>query len=331
VKNYNKIARQAGMTLIELTVVLLVLIGLAGLLIPYVSGFVGKTHDSTGSSNIQALNNAMIRFSVENYDAYPDKMDSLIQEDDAVYSKMMSQMYLEPHTLLANEATSLKGAGINNLMVMDETTDNATFGNTTGTPLAVTTGKVVAILKGTVLTNLANIMGKPVDTVHNHYVAVGVGDESTIAGKTVADVPVHFAGRADMAANVKYNHFIAVFETPKADFCDLTAFNALNDLGSNAIIESTDAPVAVQVDADAATALAAAGTSVAIDAGKLACSNLNGVDTAGDADGEIWTTAGYTWVDGGSDAKFVGTAMAMMMNNFEGMGGALSNYYNKVN
>ena len=36
VKQYT---RQAGMTLIELTVVLLVLIGLAGLLLPYVSGF----------------------------------------------------------------------------------------------------------------------------------------------------------------------------------------------------------------------------------------------------------------------------------------------------
>ena len=33
------IKRQAGMTLIELTVVLLVLIGLAGLLIPYVGCF----------------------------------------------------------------------------------------------------------------------------------------------------------------------------------------------------------------------------------------------------------------------------------------------------
>ena len=33
------IARQAGMTLIELSVVLLILVGLAGLLVPYVGSF----------------------------------------------------------------------------------------------------------------------------------------------------------------------------------------------------------------------------------------------------------------------------------------------------
>lgn len=68
--------RQAGMTLIELTVVLLVLIGLAGLLLPYVSGFNQKTHDSVNSDNLASLNNAMARFMTENNVA-PDNMESL--------------------------------------------------------------------------------------------------------------------------------------------------------------------------------------------------------------------------------------------------------------
>jgi prepilin-type N-terminal cleavage/methylation domain-containing protein len=44
VKDYKikTIKRQAGMTLIELTVVLLILVGLAGLLVPYVGSFVQK-------------------------------------------------------------------------------------------------------------------------------------------------------------------------------------------------------------------------------------------------------------------------------------------------
>ena len=44
---HNKQRGQSGFTLIELTVVLLVLIGLAGALLPYVQGFVGRTHDAT--------------------------------------------------------------------------------------------------------------------------------------------------------------------------------------------------------------------------------------------------------------------------------------------
>lgn len=68
--------KQAGMTLIELTVVLLILIGLAGLLIPYVGSFVQKTHDSTNSSNLANLNNAFIRF-VASENRLPHHVDSL--------------------------------------------------------------------------------------------------------------------------------------------------------------------------------------------------------------------------------------------------------------
>ena len=74
-KYYTKKARQAGMTLIELTVVLLVLIGLAGLMIPYVSGFVGKTHDSTGTNNLARLNGNFARFENE-YMRQPDNLES---------------------------------------------------------------------------------------------------------------------------------------------------------------------------------------------------------------------------------------------------------------
>ncbi|WAK03282.1 type II secretion system protein [Methylobacter sp. YRD-M1] len=64
-KHYNNMARQAGMTLIELTVVLLILIGLAGLLVPYVGSFTQTTHDSTNSNNVTQLNNAMGRYVTE--------------------------------------------------------------------------------------------------------------------------------------------------------------------------------------------------------------------------------------------------------------------------
>ena len=76
-KYYTKKARQAGMTLIELTVVLLVLIGLAGLMIPYVSGFVSKTHDSVGTSTVADLDNAIFRHQAS-YMQFPSGMESLI-------------------------------------------------------------------------------------------------------------------------------------------------------------------------------------------------------------------------------------------------------------
>ena len=81
-KYYNLKARQAGMTLIELTVVLLILIGLAGMLIPYVGSFTQTTHDSTNSNNIAQLNNAFSRYVVEK-NKLPPHMDTLINSSAA--------------------------------------------------------------------------------------------------------------------------------------------------------------------------------------------------------------------------------------------------------
>ncbi len=75
-KHYNNMARQAGMTLIELTVVLLILIGLAGLLVPYVGSFTQTTHDSTNSNNVAQLNNAMGRY-VSEKNKIPPHVDTL--------------------------------------------------------------------------------------------------------------------------------------------------------------------------------------------------------------------------------------------------------------
>ena len=77
-QNYNLKAmkNQAGMTLIELTVVLLVLIGLAGLTLPYVSGFIGKTHNSTSSASGSDLFSALSVYQSQNL-AYPNNLNLL--------------------------------------------------------------------------------------------------------------------------------------------------------------------------------------------------------------------------------------------------------------
>lgn len=79
---YNRIAKQAGMTLIELTVVLLVLVGLAGLVVPYVGGFNEKTHDSVNSGNLSGLNDAFGRY-VNEKGRLPPHLDLLVNSADA--------------------------------------------------------------------------------------------------------------------------------------------------------------------------------------------------------------------------------------------------------
>jgi len=343
VKYYTNKARQAGMTLIELTVVLLVLVGLAGLLIPYVSGFVTKTHDSTGASNIQALNNAMQRYAVEHYDNYPDNMDSLLVDAGTVFPKMMDEMmpmgansYFEVIELDSAKAAALTKAGINKLTVMNDGSIDATFANTvinaTGqvTTKAVASGAKVVAIRGMPLNDLSHRLGKPTDTDLYHYFAFGIGDDSTIAGSTVSDVPVHFSRNGDMGANKAYNHFVALFQVLKGGACDASGYSV--------------APAAYSVDVTGLTFVDPGHTLVPVTPAdataattEAACDALGGSQTttvvstdvsATSIDITYSDTASIDWLNPNADtAKFMGATMAMGMGNLEGLGGSMTRYY----
>jgi len=238
VKNYNKIARQAGMTLIELTVVLLVLIGLAGLMIPYVSGFVSKTHDSTGSFNSAALDSNIQRYQVEK-GGFPSGLESLIEgsaSDGGVYNKMMSPGFYAATTVTMPKRMSLAMAGVKTVYGMDAAADNATFtstGSNAATPIVDGTvlATVAALATGNATPNnyaeplsieghMAAAFERDItsfDSACYDYVVMGIGEKSALIGRTMNTAPVHFASQGAMGAALKYNRFVAVFQVDKTN------------------------------------------------------------------------------------------------------------------
>ncbi len=248
--------RQAGMTLIELTVVLLVLVGLAGLLIPFVTGFVGRTHDSTGTFNSAALDNNIQRYVAEKT-SLPNRLEALVNVAagsasatdpvcaaaaiDTVYCKMMEPNFFAtavadtgtpgPTTMRAN---SLAMAGITNVFYNDPDTDNATFASITGNPVTLNDGAahtlaIVAdvdqdgtVTPGAVDTqeHLAAAFERPIDTFDAtcyDYVVMGIGDQSDLIGSTMSTAPVHFAQQGAMGPANKYNRFVAIFQVDKTN------------------------------------------------------------------------------------------------------------------
>jgi len=258
VKYYTNKARQAGMTLIELTVVLLVLVGLAGIMIPYVTGFVAKTHDATGSSNIAEVGNAITRFETQ-FGSYPKNMDSLIVGAGAAsgaaidYSMcdVMSMMGcnnlasygITPLDMSAATATTttaaseacgaLIKAGMTKVVDMAADTQagfNATFSNANSATPSVTIGNSMNdSCSGTVAainaTNVASALG--IDTTDRAYVIFGVGQRSQMVGKTMQEAPVHFAKNADMNASQAYNRFGAIFEVDRDTTDNVSTENAM--------------------------------------------------------------------------------------------------------
>ncbi|WP_305906755.1 hypothetical protein Q9L42_019310 [Methylomarinum sp. Ch1-1] len=243
-KHYNNMARQAGMTLIELTVVLLVLIGLAGLMIPYVSGFVSKTHDSTGTNNLAALNGTIQRFHTQ-FNSLPDDLHSLIETSTGtnpgtVYSELMNPNMLSPVTYTEDGTTgmvateiplmSLTSAGITSVYDMKDPTTNGskTFdaGNapvtvpmpSAGNAAAVTLAALNSGDRADIETHLATAFGRQATNFNStcyDYIVMGVGQESEMTGRAIQEAPVHFAQNGDMGPDKRYNRFVSVFQVDK--------------------------------------------------------------------------------------------------------------------
>jgi len=309
-------ARQAGMTLIELTVVLLVLIGLAGLLMPYVGGFVTKTHDSTGASNLSAVNRAIMQYEAS-YQQFPDRLDSLTNATDGVYTKLMGPKCLAPVQLSVAQAGAFGMAGLDSIMQMDSATTDATFAATNGTELPVSmmtaaadqpfvatlthlmgcnaaAGPSMAISN----TNLKGVITRKPDVDMFDYVVFGVGSDSSLVGKTIATAPVHFAQQGAMGPKSKYNRFGVVFEVPNATVLAQGGYCAgsLDTLGASADVAAITEALCADPDADGSLTL---------------------LEEAG-----VWTESAA------ARAKFAGSIMLMPM--IEGQEAALQNHYDKA-
>jgi type II secretory pathway pseudopilin PulG len=244
---------QAGMTLIELTVVLLILIGLAGLLIPYVGSFVQKTHDSTNSSNLASLNNAFLRYTAEN-NMLPQHMDTLVNGTTVVgtgvcpavtvpndpYCALLDAGVFTKATYAANSIAINSIVGSKIRMVVNNKTNaaNKTFGSyedmigLTNPAVATFNGIKVGAMRDAagaaiaaptdaqIQAHLAAALGKdPMDYDPGcyDYVAFGLGDANGLVTKTIASSPVHYPEDATKGPVDYYNHYIAIVQVDKSN------------------------------------------------------------------------------------------------------------------
>lgn len=241
-KNY---ARQAGMTLIELSVVLLILVGLAGLLIPYVGNFSQTTHDSANSNNVTQLNNAMNRYIGEK-GRLPPHVDLLTnglastsgtgactgtQALGAIYCGLSNPALFTKVTYAAGSigATSLANSGINMAVANDPNVANKTFGTSTGMYMLdkpdaagwATAAFAAVVTDGTSIeSHLAKALGRD-PMVYNStcydYIGVGIGDNNEMIQSTMAAAPVFFPQNAELGPVQRYGHFIAIVQVDKAN------------------------------------------------------------------------------------------------------------------
>jgi type II secretory pathway pseudopilin PulG len=227
VQNYNlkAIKNQAGMTLIELTVVLLVLIGLAGLTLPYVQGFIGKTHNSTSAATGADLFAALSIYQSQNA-GLPNNLNLLTDKlvaaaplsylDNTFATQAVGAAYgsiaansttnfalltapaanagnygaaAGPAGFLANAITSLQGAGITRVAISPAgtITPNADGTYTAGLGIAAAGATFTPEVLGTAITPTTTLVTDNVQGLSGVNPLAGAGTIATALGYTPAN------------------------------------------------------------------------------------------------------------------------------------------------
>lgn len=208
----NKKAARSGFTLIELIVVLMILVGLAGLVIPAVTDMVVRTHSAAGAGNIAEVSNAVARYEAQ-YMSYPNNLDSLkntlagatVTDFNGLTTELTANC--TALTLTADHVDALDAAGITTLALHADAsaTVDATFQATTPSAALAEDDVLLSITDGVTETSLG------LDTAGT-YVLLGVGNRSEAIGRTMTDAPVHFAENGAENPALVYNRFLAVFD-----------------------------------------------------------------------------------------------------------------------
>lgn len=193
-------------TLIELIVVLTILVGLAGILIPTVTNMVGRTSRSTTAANISEVAGAIQRYEAI-FGDYPDNFDSLMTDlvgtDLNTLNSALTAASVDV-TLDANTLAALNNSGIANVGV--HAVDDTTFVLPTLSALTNTT-----VLKGLTTAHQA-ALGLETTGAAGKYVLLGIGTRNELTGTIMVDAPVHFPRSAATNPDLVYSRFVAIFQ-----------------------------------------------------------------------------------------------------------------------
>lgn len=202
-----------GLTLIELLVVLVILIALAGILIPQLPNMLVRTHAAAGSTNITEVNKRIQEFE-QVYFKQPANLDNLAA-GAALHTYVGGSPELDVVALDAGTAEALEEVGITTVANLVVTPDHATFANyaTPVTTTLIDDGVNVASVTPAAVRRLL----RPTALDNDIYVAFGVGQASEIIGRTANEAGYHFGEGAGENPEVRYARFVAVYKVAEED------------------------------------------------------------------------------------------------------------------
>ncbi len=253
-----------ALTLIELIVVMLILIALAGILVPMMPSMLTRGHTSTCATNMGELCKAIGSYQAM-YGQQPKDFDSLTDGKTLInYLAGSGQTYngvvwppsqgngmangeVSAYTLTGTNARNpsgqsdvamLTGVGITSVqtMIANPGTNawiaaspngpgfDPTFNYYTNPPVGlgtastpVATGLVLAVLDPTASSAAATKAATLNLSPTGLYVLLGVGQRSSLVGKTIQTPPVHFGDQPALNPEYGYERLVAIYQIAESN------------------------------------------------------------------------------------------------------------------
>jgi prepilin-type N-terminal cleavage/methylation domain-containing protein len=222
-----------GMTLIELVVVMVILVALAGVAVTILPGILTQAHTATCATNISATSSAILTYQGLN-SSYPNNWDALSDGSDMITyfaggSALPAKFggpgsnqaggQLTGSVLTTGEVSALANAGIVTVQFMATTPNDPTFDNyksTTPTSVPIGTTAKMAILDPTNNPTAATFC-----TAHNwpltgRYVLLGIGPRSDLIRTALLTAPIHYGDTPALNPEFGYERLVAIFKVSDA-------------------------------------------------------------------------------------------------------------------
>ncbi|HEX4131050.1 MAG TPA: prepilin-type N-terminal cleavage/methylation domain-containing protein [Pirellulales bacterium] len=265
--------RRCGLTLMELVVVMVILVALAGILLPLFPSMLTRAHTSSAATNMTELSKAIQTYYYQDLQLpnYLDNLAPLVNQPSPANSAVnvlavaggtssTAGNDIWKSALSTNDAQMLVAAGMTTLLqtivppaaslsawsptynpYSTIAIGNGFLPQTSTAALTITSSPTVVYVSPIAM---AREFGLPYTATQTPvYVMFGVGDYSSMSGKVLQEAPIHFDDAATGQPNVSYCRFGVVFRTTAdGQYDDQSAaqFVGVVDLGDDTLTTAQD-------------------------------------------------------------------------------------------
>lgn len=220
---YSRSPKQ--LTLVELVVVLLVLIALAGVIIPRFSGMLTQAHVAATTTNVPAIESSVRARVLLKSGDIGNRFDSLIVDPSgtpAIATYMPGATFWEPLNLTADDLSALAKIGVTQVVTANAqaslTDGDATFGSHDTAPITPIEVAAMRTAGGEDVSMLTSFNMTP--KAGARYIAFGIGTQCTLCGGSegaaFSEPPVHFGDTVQTRSNVAYTRYFLIVELSDA-------------------------------------------------------------------------------------------------------------------